>query len=225
MNDFSEVRDRSAAWLRARAAATWCAACTLLILVAAAPLSGQVFGEDHEGDDGVLFEDRRLEREYASKRPLFEHDGRRYIVVHLAENRVFVFEGGRAIWSAPAGTGDGFELDSGERRWKFTTPVGLMQVRRMEKDPIWVAPDWHYLEDGLRPPPPNSPLRRIEGGMGNTALYLGDGIAIHGTEYPELLLNPDPEARRVSHGCIRLTDEAARELMHLVEVGTTVLIY
>mgnify|MGYP002032576303 CR=1 FL=1 len=31
--------------------------------------------------------------------------------------------------------------------------------------------------------------------------------------------------RRVSHGCIRLTNEHAHELMHMVEVGTPVLIY
>jgi lipoprotein-anchoring transpeptidase ErfK/SrfK len=61
--------------------------------------------------------------------------------------------------------------------------------------------------------------------MGTTALYLGDGIAIHGTGSPQLVLNPDPEARKVSHGCIRLTNEAARELMHMVDVGTPVLIF
>ena len=59
--------------------------------------------------------------------------------------------------------------------------------------------------------------------LGTTAM--GDGIAIHGTESPQLILNPDPEARRVSHGCIRLTNEHARELMHMVDVGTTVLIF
>ena len=61
--------------------------------------------------------------------------------------------------------------------------------------------------------------------MGNTAIYLGDGIAIHGTNNPALLLNPDPERRRVSHGCIRLTNESARELYHLVDVDTPVLVF
>jgi len=105
MNDSITRQDRSVASLpRGWCAASWVAG-GLFALAAAAPLSAQVFGQDHDGDDGVLFEDRQLEREYASQRPLFEHDGRRYIVVHLAENRVFVFEGGRAVWSAPAGTG------------------------------------------------------------------------------------------------------------------------
>lgn len=151
--------------------------------------------------------------------------GARYVVVHLAHNRVYVFDGERAIWAAPAGTGTGFRLESGEHRWRFSTPRGLMQVRRMEKDPLWEAPDWYYVERGLEPPPPNHPSRTMAGVMGTTAIFLGDGIAIHGTNRPELLMDPDPEARRVSHGCIRLTNEHARELMHMIEVGTPVLIY
>jgi hypothetical protein len=193
-------------------------------------LQAQVFedGPDHgmivDGGE-VLFEERILAREYAGEEALVDYEGR-YVVVHLAENRVFVFDGAKTIWSAPAGTGDGFTLDrGGEHRWTFDTPRGLMRIRRMEKDPVWEAPDWHFIEKGLRVPPPNHPSRKIPGAMGNTAIYLGDGIAIHGTDKPWLLLNPDPDARRVSHGCIRLTDEAARELMHMVDVGTPVLIY
>jgi L,D-transpeptidase YbiS len=172
----------------------------------------------------TVFRDRIMEREFSASEPLVRSGGR-YVVVHLAENRVFVFEGEDAVWSAPAGTGTGFRLERGESRWKFTTPKGLFKIKRMEKDPVWEAPDWHFIEKGVPVPSYDHPSRRIRGAMGTTAVYLGDGIAIHGTQNPELLLNPDPEARRVSHGCIRLTNEAARELMHLVEVGTPVLIY
>ena len=174
----------------------------------------------------VLFRDRLLDRAPVLDASLLGlRDGERYVVVHLAENRVFVFEGERAIWSAPAGTGTGFQLTTGDHDWKFSTPRGLMRIRRMEKDPLWEAPDWHYVEKGQKPPPRNDPSRTMAGIMGNTAIYLGDGIAIHGTNQPQLLMNPDPDARRVSHGCIRLTNEHARELMHMVEVGTPVLIY
>jgi hypothetical protein len=172
----------------------------------------------------LVYEDRILEREHSSDAPMVG-SGERYVVVHLAENRVFVFEGTDAIWSAPAGTGTGFRLASGEHDWTFTTPRGLFRIRRMEKDPIWQAPDWYYVEKGWRIPSLDHPSRFIEGVMGNSAVYLGDGLAIHGTAGWRALLNPDPEARRVSHGCIRLTNEHARELMHLVDVGTTVLVY
>jgi len=183
--------------------------------------AGQQFST-FEGE--TSFSAQILEREVEASRPLVPGQGR-YIVVHLRENRVFVFDGEHSVWSAPAGTGTGFRLDAGEHRWKFTTPKGLFRVRRMEKDPLWEAPDWHFVERGLPIPPDNDPSRLMRGVMGNTALYLGDGIAIHGTNNPELLLHPDPERRRVSHGCIRLTNEAARSLMHMVTVGTPVLIY
>lgn len=193
----------------------------VLFGVLAHPAQAQLFPEDR-GE--VRFRSDVLEREVVADRPLVREDGR-YVVVHLAENRVFVFDGPRAVWSAPAGTGTGFRLDTGEHRWKFTTPKGMFRVQRMEKDPLWEAPDWHYVERGVAIPPANSPARLMRGVMGTTAIYLGDGIAIHGTNQPALLLNPDPERRRVSHGCIRLTNEAARSLMHMVDVGTPVLIY
>ena len=188
------------------------------------PASGTA--QEFLASDGeeVLFRDCLLERSPRVDAPLV-NSRERYVVVHLAENRVFVFEGERAIWSAPAGTGTGFRLETGQHRWRFSTPRGLMRVRRMEKDPLWEAPDWNFVERGLIPPPRNHPSRTMAGIMGTTAIYLGDGIAIHGTNQPDLLMNPYPDARRVSHGRIRLTNEYARELMHMAEVGTPVLIY
>jgi len=177
-------------------------------------------------EDDVTFEARVLDREVDLAEPLIADMEGRYIVVHLEENRVFVFEGETAIWSSPSGTGTGLELGiDGGQHWDFGTPRGLFKVKRMERDPIWIAPDWHFIEKNLPVPPWDSPARRIANGMGDTAIYLGDGIAIHGTDKPYLLLNPGPDARRGSHGCIRLINEAARELMHMVEVGTPVLIY
>lgn len=156
--------------------------------------------------------------------PLLDAEGV-YVLVHLATNRVHLLEGSRFLWSAPAATGTGFRLAGGGKRWTFTTPKGLFRVRRKEKDPVWVAPDWYFVERDRSVPADNHPSRRIPGAMGTTAIYLGDGIAIHGTDRPALVLDPDPERRRVSHGCIRLTNESARELYHLVEVGTPVLIF
>jgi YihY family inner membrane protein len=174
--------------------------------------------------DGVVYGTRALEREIRLEAPLVDHDGP-YVVVHLAENRVLILEGTEIVWSAPAGTGHGFQLEGQGREWTFTTPVGMMRVLRKEKDPVWIAPDWYYVQRGIRIPAHDHPSRRIPGTLGTSALFLGDGIAIHGTDRPDLLLNPDPEARRVSHGCIRLTNEAARQLYHRVDVGTPVLIY
>lgn len=179
---------------------------------------------DHTSPTGAAFYEHRSAFSVELQRPLLDHNAP-YVVVHLRENRVYLFDGAKSIWSAPAGTGNGFRLTSDEWDWDFSTPRGLFQVRRMERDPLWHAPDWHFVEQDLPVPPARSPSRVMRGVMGNTAIYLGDGIAIHGTSRPELIMNADPEARRVSHGCIRLTNESARALMHLVEVGTPVLIF
>lgn len=153
-------------------------------------------------------------------------DAERYVVVHLAENRLYLMQDGRPVWTAPAATGTGFRLESDDgRAWHFATPRGVFRVQRREKDPIWYKPDWAYAEEGRPIPPGGSPERLQEGMLGTTALYIGYELAIHGTSKPELVLRPDPEERRVSHGCIRLTNEDARTLYHLVDVGTPVLIY
>lgn len=151
--------------------------------------------------------------------------GSPYIVIRLADNRLDLVDGAHILWSAPVATGTGFRLEGAGESWEFDTPRGLFRVERKEKDPVWIMPDWAFVERGLRVPPPDSPRRRREGMLGSTALYIGHELAIHGTQNPELVLNPDPDARRVSHGCIRMTDEDARRLFHEVEVGTLVLIY
>jgi len=158
-----------------------------------------------------------------SRAPLYA-DGR-YVVVHVAENRLYVLQDGQPIWSAPVATGSGFRLERAGRRWHFVTPRGVFRIQRKEKNPVWIKPDWAFIEEGRPVPPLDSPLRREEGMLGTTALYIGYQLAIHGTNRPGLVLKPDPDERRVSHGCIRMTNEDARTLYHLVDVGTPVLIY
>lgn len=151
--------------------------------------------------------------------------GRPYVVIRLSDNRLDLVDGAHVLWSAPVATGTGFRLEGAGQAWEFDTPRGLFRVERKEKDPVWIMPDWAFVERGEPVPPPDSPRRRRSGMLGSTALYIGYELAIHGTDNPELVLNPDPAARRVSHGCIRMTDEDARRLFHEVEVGTLVLIY
>lgn len=153
--------------------------------------------------------------------------GAPYVVIRLDDNSLSLVDGAMVLWSAPVATGTGFRLESGAAAdaWDFDTPRGVFRVERKEKDPVWIMPDWAFVERGLPVPPADSPRREVPGTLGSTAIYIGHELAIHGTDNPELVLNPDPEARRVSHGCIRMTDEDARRLFHDVDVGTLVLIY
>lgn len=152
-------------------------------------------------------------------RPTVTGGAERRVRVSLAEHRLYVMEGERVIWSAPVGTGTGTQLAGADTVWDFSTPRGEFQVQLKELDPVWNLPDWVFVERGEPIPPPDSPKRRAEGALGDAALYLTTDIAIHGTEHPELL------GQDVSHGCIRMSNEAVRRLYEEVEVGTPVMIY
>jgi L,D-transpeptidase ErfK/SrfK len=143
----------------------------------------------------------------------------RYIVISLDQHRLYLMEDNRVVWSAVVGTGTGTVLEGAGQKWDFSTPRGMFRVQRKEKDPRWYVPDWAWINRGVPIPAADDPRRWEEGMLGTTALYLGEGIAVHGTDKPELLGQP------VSAGCIRMTNEDARRLYHEVEVGTPVLVY
>jgi hypothetical protein len=140
------------------------------------------------------------------------------IVIDLDDNELHFMQGRTILWSAPVGTGMDLKLEASNRKWQFSTPVGEYQVEYKEENPVWVAPDWFYIENKLPVPPPNDPKRRFPGALGVAAVHFGVGLAIHGTDKPDLL------GQRVSHGCIRLANEYAQRLYHNVQVGTKVLI-
>jgi len=143
----------------------------------------------------------------------------RYIVISLEEHRLRLMDGRQLMWETVVGTGTGTRLEGAGQKWEFSTPRGMFRVQRKEKDPRWYVPDWEFIELKQPIPPADSPLRWQTGMLGTSALFLGEGIALHGTSKPELL------GQNVSHGCIRMSNEAARQLYHAVEVGTPVFIY
>jgi lipoprotein-anchoring transpeptidase ErfK/SrfK len=144
-------------------------------------------------------------------------DGK-YVLVDLDLNQLRFMDGERVLWWAHVGTGTGFRLTTDDQKWHFSTPNGVMHVQFKELNPDWVMPDWYFIENKLPIPPADSPRRKQQGGLGAAAVFLGNEIAIHGTDRPELL------GQRVSHGCIRLSNENALRLFHNVQVGTPVVI-
>jgi lipoprotein-anchoring transpeptidase ErfK/SrfK len=143
--------------------------------------------------------------------------GRLVVVIDLDSNRLLFTKGSRVLWSAPVGTGTGLRLETDRDAWNFHTPNGTFHVGYKAREPDWIAPDWYFLEHNLPIPPENSPKRRFPRGLGAAAVYLGHGLAIHGTDKPELL------GQRVSHGCIRLANADALRLFHNVQVGTEIV--
>jgi lipoprotein-anchoring transpeptidase ErfK/SrfK len=140
------------------------------------------------------------------------------VVVDLDYNRLYFARGRRVLWSGPVGTGTGMRLEHGSGEWDFATPNGTFHVTYKEIEPDWIAPDWYFIEKGLRVPSRTSDARRFPRGLGSAAVFIGQGLAIHGTDKPELL------GQRVSHGCIRLSNADALRLFHNVQVGTEIII-
>lgn len=141
------------------------------------------------------------------------------ITIDVSTNRAYFFRDGELVKSSAAATGSDKVLRKGRKVWWFRTPRGRHTVVRKVKDPVWTKPDWAFVEEGRKVPPPDSPLRRERGTMGKYALDLGDRVMIHGTNDPKSI------GRRVSHGCIRLPNDMLSLLWKEVAVGTEVYIF
>ena len=215
------VRNR---WLKKNA---WAAA---LVLVGALPIAGFESGAPREQEvkaSGVARKAAfRLEvlrlREAALKRQLaaLVPTGS-YIVVDTARSRLYVRRRAEVLLTAVASTGSGTILDDPDRpgaRWVFDTPRGEFTIQSKFMNPVWVKPNWAFLEEGLKVPA--DPAQRVEAGMlGDYALGFGNGYFIHGTLYTRLL------GKNVTHGCVRLNDEDLRSVYRLADIGTPLMIF
>jgi L,D-transpeptidase ErfK/SrfK len=166
---------------------------------------------------------RALQVRYKSlvKRLANQMPTQRYILVDTARNHLFIKRRDQVMLEALASTGSGTILDKpGEAtgQWIFDTPRGEFSVQSKLINPVWVKPDWAFIEEGLTVPA--SQADRIEPGvLGEYALGFGKGYFIHGTLYTRLL------GKNVTHGCIRLNDDDLKSVYRLAQVGTPILIF
>ena len=144
-----------------------------------------------------------------------------YILVDTARNHLYIKRGDQVMLDALASTGSGTILDKpgdSKGQWIFDTPRGEFTVQSRLTNPVWVKPDWAFIEEGLEVP--KSQADRLEPGvLGEYALGFGKGYFIHGTLYPRLL------GKNVTHGCIRLNDDDLKSVYRLAKVGTPIIIF
>ncbi|HEV7838861.1 MAG TPA: L,D-transpeptidase [Gemmatimonadaceae bacterium] len=70
-----------------------------------------------------------------------------YIVVSMADHRIWYKQGKEVLFEAAVATGSGKELVGGSGgNWRFETPRGRLVVKGKDENPAWVPPDWHYVE-------------------------------------------------------------------------------
>jgi len=144
-----------------------------------------------------------------------------YILVDTARNHLYVKRQQEVVLDAIASTGSGTILDKpgdGNSQWVFDTPRGEFLVQSKLTNPVWVKPDWAFIEEGLMVP--KNPAERVEQGvLGEYALGFGKGYFIHGTLYTRLL------GKNVTHGCIRLNDDDLKSVYQFARVGTPIMIF
>jgi hypothetical protein len=77
---------------------------------------------------------------------------RPYIVVSIEDHRLWYRQGDSVLFTTDVATGSGriLERTGGDTHWRFETPRGRLAVQSKETDPIWVPPDWHYVEEAQR---------------------------------------------------------------------------
>ncbi|MBI5683402.1 MAG: L,D-transpeptidase [Deltaproteobacteria bacterium] len=146
-------------------------------------------------------------------------DGR-YIVVDTARSLLSLKKGEKVILQAVISSGNGSILrdPNGARQWVFDTPRGEFEVKGKVRGPVWIKPDWAFIEEG-EDIPKNWKARIEEGVLGDYALAFGNGYFIHGTLYTRLL------GRNVTHGCIRVGNKELESIYNLVKVGTKIYIF
>lgn len=144
-----------------------------------------------------------------------------HLLVDLRGNEVFLKRGPEVVGTYRCSAGRGGRLVDPKtgRTWEFLTPRGVFTIRGKEEHPVWVKPDWAFIEEQLPIPPPEDPSRVDREALGAYAMNLGWGYKIHGTQNVEALGRP------VSHGCIRLGAEDLEQVFQQVRVGTRVYVY
>lgn len=74
-----------------------------------------------------------------------------YLVVSIADHRLWYKRGDQILFTTQVATGSGKVLaKGGGNKWKFETPRGRLVVESKETEPVWVPPDWHYVEQAKK---------------------------------------------------------------------------
>ncbi len=149
-----------------------------------------------------------------------QDDDELYVVVDTESNTLTLRQRNAVLHSAVCGTGSRkfIEAETGTN-WFFETPLGSFTVLGKERNPVWIRPDWSYVEENMPVPAPNDPDRLVRGVLGKYALLLGNGYKIHGTKWTNLL------GTHFTHGCVSLGDNDLEVVYKSVKIGTKVYLY
>jgi hypothetical protein len=72
------------------------------------------------------------------------------ILVSLAKRRLWYVKGRDTLLSAPIAVGKGEDFVFEGKKFHFATPRGQRKVLAKVPNPVWIPPEWHYMEKASR---------------------------------------------------------------------------
>jgi lipoprotein-anchoring transpeptidase ErfK/SrfK len=132
-----------------------------------------------------------------------------YIVVSIAERRLWFRQGDSVLFTTQVATGSGKTLvtDGGVKSYRFETPRGRLVVQRKDSAPAWIPPDWHYAEQAKKR------------GLGVTQLMRGQ--TLRASDGSELAVSGSEVVRRSPDG--RQTPVTATDGREIVFDGKIII--
>jgi lipoprotein-anchoring transpeptidase ErfK/SrfK len=147
-------------------------------------------------------------------------EGENYIIINTTENKFKLYKDGKLIREGLCSTGkDEVLIGRDGKKFVFKTPRGVLSVKSKQEDPVWVRPDWDFIEQGLKIPSARSEERYDYATLGKYKLVLGDGYMLHGTLYQRFI------GMGVTHGCVRFLDDDLEAVYKSLPVKSKVYIY
>ena len=125
-----------------------------------------------------------------------------YLVISIADRRVWYKHRDSVLYTAPVATGSGKQLiiKGNNRVLRFDTPRGRRTVQRRDSAPAWIPPDWHYQEQANK--------------RGLGIVQLVRGVPLKLRDGSQLIVQGNDVVRRDPDGTIRpLTASDGREIV------------
>lgn len=125
-----------------------------------------------------------------------------YLVVSIADRRVWYKHRDSVLFTARVATGSGKQLviKGNDKVLRFETPRGRLIVQRRDSAPAWIPPDWHYQEQANK--------------RGLGIVQLVRGVPLKLRDGSQIIVQGNDVVRRGADGTIRpLTASDGREIV------------
>jgi lipoprotein-anchoring transpeptidase ErfK/SrfK len=105
------------------------------------------------------------------------------LIVSLTDRTVWLKQGSTVLHAAPVAVGKAVVMEYEGKEWNFSTPRGRRTITTKQRNPVWIPPDWHYVELAMKL---GLQLEFLGSGQ---RMSLGDGswVAVRGNRIGRLL--------------------------------------